>query len=266
MKTASPLEYAFSVGKIRALEKFLITGEVFEEALDASLPEALRLIVESDLYGEGLLHVKDSDGLEKALAVETAKLKKLVRGLLVDKSLEDFLDIASLEGVCLEMSHYHNEFLSGYLKHIVDMQNIKTFLRLSATGEPVRELDSRIGCGGFLPPGFFRELYEKDIEVFVTKLEYVHVGNRLMDYASYLRDGIKKAAEEKSFVLLEKSIQDLLIHILRPAKYLAFGPEAVIAYYYAKTNEINLIRMICLAKLNSLDKAFVAERMNSVYA
>lgn len=266
MKKASPLDYAFSVGRIRALEKSLIPEEVFSEALNLGLEGAMRLFVEADLYDEALLHVRDSNGLEKVLTEELDKVKKLVKGLLVDKVLEDFLDIRSFEGICIEMGHYHNEFLTTYLKHLVDMHNIKTFVRLRVAGEGPEVFDERVACDGFIPKSVFSSYYTKDIEAFITKLEYIHVGNRIVDYSVFLRDGIKKAMEERSFILLEKSIQDALIGFLRPAKYMSFGPEAVVAYYYAKLNEINLMRMICLAKMNALEKERVAERMNGVYA
>ena len=55
MKKTSPLSYTFAVGRIKALEKFLIKSEVFEEAVELDMPEALRLFVESDLYSEELL-------------------------------------------------------------------------------------------------------------------------------------------------------------------------------------------------------------------
>ncbi|MGE5197873.1 MAG: V-type ATPase subunit [Deltaproteobacteria bacterium] len=54
--------------------------------------------------------------------------------------------------------------------------------------------------------------------------------------------------------------------MLKPAKYFTFGPEPLIAYYFAKNNEIGLIRMIILAKLNDVPAAIVKERLNTVYA
>ena len=83
MRGQSYLNYAFAVGKIRALEKFLIQGEVFEEALASGLNEALRLFVESDLYSEELLHIRDSRSLEEVLGRELLRLKKTIRGLCV---------------------------------------------------------------------------------------------------------------------------------------------------------------------------------------
>jgi len=81
-----------------------------------------------------------------------------------------------------------------------------------------------------------------------------------------LGEAIRKLERESSFVALEKEINDFLIQILKPAKYLSFGPEPILAYYFAKVNEINLIRMIILAKLNNVPSDLVKERLNNVYA
>ena len=65
---------------------------------------------------------------------------------------------------------------------------------------------------------------------------------------------------------LEKAICDFLMRELRTAKYVTFGPEPVVAYYFARVNEINLMRMIILAKLNNFSSEFVKERLNLTYA
>ncbi|MBM3251698.1 MAG: V-type ATP synthase subunit C, partial [Candidatus Omnitrophica bacterium] len=79
-------------------------------------------------------------------------------------------------------------------------------------------------------------------------------------------DAIKNLIEQKSFLMLEKAINDFLMETLKPVKYISYGPEPLMAYYFAKTNEINLIRMIILAKLNDVSKDLVKERLNAVYA
>jgi V/A-type H+-transporting ATPase subunit C len=94
----------------------------------------------------------------------------------------------------------------------------------------------------------------------------VHKHQQLIDYASFLREPIQKLESEESFVALEKAMNDFLIEVLRPAKYLVFGPEPLLAYYFAKVKEINLMRMIILSKLNNVSSELVRRRLNSVYA
>ena len=262
----SPLNYAFAIGKIKALEKFLIRKEVFEEAIESDLSGALRLFVESDLYSDELLHIKDSRHLEELLNQELAKLKKLISELILDKELLGLLEFKKLDEIENILNIYPGAFLKDYFSHLIDMHNIKTFLRLYILKEPIELLRNLITCEGFIKKGVFLKLYEQDLSRFIFQLEYVHKDSQIIDYAFLLRRPIEKLKEEGSFVFLEKAINDFLIEVLKPAKFISFGPEPLLAYYFAKSNEINLIRMIILAKLNNVSSDLVKERLNNVYA
>lgn len=265
-KKVSPLNYAYAVGKVRALENFLIRQEVFDEAIESSLAEALRLFVEADLYSDELLHVKNSQQLEAILNQELVNLKKLIRDLLLDKELFSLVELNTL--TCAEniLKTYQSEFLEDYLAHLIDMHNIKTFLRLYILKEPQEILAELLTCEGFLKKEAFLKLYSQDLVAFLTQLEYVHKRACIIEYASFLKDAIEKLEKENSFLYLEKAMNDFLIFALRIAKYINFGPEPVLAYYFAKVNEMNLVRLIILAKLNNLSTEIVKERLNSVYA
>ncbi|MDD5004985.1 MAG: V-type ATPase subunit [Candidatus Omnitrophica bacterium] len=265
-KSVSNLEYIFAVGRIRALENFLIKSEVFEEAIESDLGEALRLFVEADLYSEELLHVKDSRQLEDLLAQELSKVKKLVSELILDKELLRLLDLNTTECAVHIVRNYPSKLLKDYLLHVIDMHNIKSFLRLYVLKEPREKLETEISCEGFIRKKDFLELYDKELTAFLNRLEYVHKDCCTLDYTYSLGQAIDKAVRENSFIALEKSMNDFLINVLKAAKYLGFGPEPVLAYYFAKANEIGLIRMIILAKLNNVSAELLKERLNSVYA
>lgn len=265
-KKISVLNYAFAIGRIRELENFLIKREVFEQTIEIDLNEALRLFVESDLYSEELLHVKNSQELEEVLKKELLKLKKLMSDLLLDKGLLGLIEDGALERMRKVLISYPSEFLKDYIMHLTDMHNIKSFLRLYLLKEPVEKLKITLTSEGFIKRDDFLRLYEADLALFLNRLEYVHKHNQIIDYAYFLKEAIKKLEKENSFVYLEKAIDDFLIEVLRPAKYLSLGPEPLLAYYFAKVNEINLIRMIILAKFNAVSLDLVSERLNQVYA
>lgn len=266
MRRTSVLNYAFSVGKVRALERFLIRQEVFEEAIASNLNEALRLFAESGVYSDELLHIRDSQHLEVVLDRELAKLKQLISNLLLDKALLSLLEFNSQR--CIEdiLKTYQSDFLEDYLRHLIDMYNIKTFLRLYFLKEPPEKLKENLSCAGFIKVEDFLKLYSQGLAIFLNHLEYVHKDSQILDYASILREPIEKLQQEESFVSLERVINDFLIQILKPAKYITFGPEPLLAYYFARINEMNLVRMVILAKLNSVSADLVKERLNSVYA
>lgn len=259
MKKTSPLNYIFGVAKIRTLEKFLINKEVFEEAIESGLNEALRLFAESELYSDEILHIRNSQQLEEVLNQELLKLKKLVSDLLLDKSLINLIKINSLEEAQLIVKDYNSLFLNDYIIHLIDMHNIKTFLRLHVLAEPKEKLEGLLTCEGFIRKKTFLELYGQDLGLFLNRLEYVHKHDTIVNYVYFLGEGIQYLEKEKSFIRLEKLINDFLIEVLKPAKYLSFGPEPILAYYFAKVNEINLIRIVILAKLNSLSLALIKD-------
>ncbi|MCX5703886.1 MAG: V-type ATPase subunit [Candidatus Omnitrophica bacterium] len=260
-------DYVFAIGKIRAQERFLIPQEVFEEALEEPLNETLRLFVESGLYPDELLHIKDSRGLEAVLNQETLKLKNLIGSLILDKELLGLLELNIIK--CAEdiLKTYPSEFLEDYLRYTMDMHNIKTYLRLYVLGQPREELNKHLTCEGFVKKKVLLEVYNQDLAILLTRLEYIHKpSSMLLNYSSFLKEAVFKIKGGNSFVHLEKAINDFLIQALKPAKYLSSGPLPLLAYYFAKINEINLIRMIILAKLNKVPGDLVKERLNSVYA
>jgi V/A-type H+-transporting ATPase subunit C len=265
-RKVSNLEYAYAVGKIRVLERFLIKGEVFEEAVGASLPEALRLFVEADLYGEELLQVRSSAQLEEVLGRELEALKKQVGGLLLEEPLRGLLDAQTPEGLQRFAAASGNRFLNDYVSYVIDMHNIRTFARLGLLGEPREKLAERITCEGFIGRGDLLDCYGKELPVLLNRLEYVHIHGRVFDYAAALKEGIEKAYSAGSFVSLEQAINSFLVGQLRAARYISFGPEPLVAYYFAKVNEMNLIRLIVLAKINNVAAGLVQERLNGVYA
>lgn len=262
----SPLEYAFAVGKIRALEKFMIKKEAFEEAIKSSLEEALKLFVESGRYSEELLPVKNSLELEAALEKELLRLKQLTGELILDKKLIGLLELKNLEEARRILKDYRSDFFNEYFNYVIDMHNIKTFLRLSILKEPLELLKSHVTLEGFIKGEFFLECYAKDLAFFLHGLEYVRKGNSVIDYFAYLKDAISAAERTHSFIAFEKASADFLIQVLKRAKYISLGPWPLLAYYFAKVNEITLMRMIILAKLNDVSGELVKERVNAVYA
>lgn len=266
MKKVATENYAFAVGKVRALERFLLTAEALQQAQDADSRGALQLFAESELYPDELLHIKDSQGLEDLLGHELRQLQDMMRRLILDKPLQEFLALTDLGRLQRIAQNYRSQFLLDYLNFLIDMHNIKTYLRLYVLKEPDEKLRVLISCEGFIPKKDFIYFYAQDITFFLTRLEYVRVHGKILDYSLFLKEGIEKVTKEGQFITLEKQISDFLIKALKPAKYFTFGPEPLLAYYFARVNEMNLIRMIILAKLNNVTDDLVKERLNGVYA
>ena len=56
-----------------------------------------------------------------------------------------------------------------------------------------------------------------------------------------------------------------LISFLKRAKYVVFGLEPVVAYLLARENEVKMIRMIMIGKLNGLATDLLRSRLRDIY-
>lgn len=68
-----------------------------------------------------------------------------------------------------------------------------------------------------------------------------------------------------SITAFEKECEQLVLDVLQAAKYTAFGPDPVVAYYYARTTEIKNVRILLSAKAGGLDKEEITKRMRRTY-
>jgi V/A-type H+-transporting ATPase subunit C len=78
-------------------------------------------------------------------------------------------------------------------------------------------------------------------------------------------EGISQLKAQKSFAALERSVDDLLIQLLKQSREASFGVEPVVAYLLLKEYEIQAVRAVMVGKLNQLPKEKIKERLPSEY-
>jgi vacuolar-type H+-ATPase subunit C/Vma6 len=260
MKRRSPLDYAYAIGRVRALETRLVGKSVFREAAGApDLPAALKAISEAGRFLDGFADVRSASGLDAALEGEKAALRALLAELLADTGIPEIIDLDSRPHEALALAEgLGSPFITDHLRRAVDLGNIKIFLRarrLGLTGETFEAVALR---GGFLDEGaFVRGYAEPDAEI----------GARLAPtpYAPLWESAIGALAERETFVDLERGIENLLMTGLRPALTMVFGPEPVYAYGLAKRRELRLVRIVASGKINGLPAALIGERISDTY-
>jgi V/A-type H+-transporting ATPase subunit C len=259
-KRVSPLDYAFAIGKIRALETRLIKRNIFEEMVAASpIDEALKILSEAGDYPDEVMRIKDSTNLESILKKESEKNTTLVKKLLLEGELLEpliWLDnlIESLESA----ARCKNIFLISYLRHFIDLANIKVSLRMINLARPKDNLAKALFMGGYIGRDKFLKTYDQPLHIFIANFRYT-------DYAEAVREGTEYFQRQNSFLRLERKVDDYLIGFIKQSKYITFGPEPILAYYLAKQNEIKLIRLVIIGRLNNLPKEEILERLNDTY-
>ncbi len=260
MKKPSRLSYAFAVGRIRALERTLISSAVFREAAEErELTAAMKVLFDAGQFEDTILKVSDSDELDDLLVEEDAKIYTMMRELLEEQEILDIITQESQPDRVLGLAEESGyAFIRNYLKHKIDLGNLKILLRTKYAGLPTEAFERLIMSGGFL---------DDDIFFRSQELSFQEIGDTIKT-SPYLNlwDTATDALEElETFVPLERGIEDFLTEYLRKAKYIVFGPEPVFAYVLAKRRELSLVRLVAVGKLQSIPVETLKQRISETY-
>ncbi|WP_297437129.1 V-type ATP synthase subunit C [uncultured Clostridium sp.] len=151
----------------------------------------------------------------------------------------------------------HN-VIQKYASALADLTNIKTLLRVKKQKKNREFLSDTLVEGGMIDFERFILLLNDSTENIVTKLAYTN-------YESILKEGIQEYSSTGSVSVIEKLIDNYIMVIMKDAKYITSGPMPVIAYIYAKENEIKQIRTIMVGKLNKISEEVIRERLRDAY-
>jgi len=260
MSRPSRLNYAYAVGRVHALEKYLVQHAVFREAAEATdFLAALKIIYDAGNYPEDLTKLRTSEELDAFLRGEEESLRRLLAEIVLEKNILEVFLLEKSPGEALglaERSGY--PFIRNYARHRVDLGNLKILGRVKYLGLSQDHLERRLMEGGWLDKGFFRESYP---------LSFAEVGEKLRSssYREAWERGTDILESRETFIGLEKEMEDFLMGYLREAKKITFGPEPVFAYGEAKRKELALIRLLGVGKVNLIPAEWLKERMSATY-
>jgi vacuolar-type H+-ATPase subunit C/Vma6 len=260
MKRPSRLSYAYAVGRVRALEKDLVDKAVFQEALEErDFANALKLIFDAGNFSEELIQIKDSTELDTFLEKEEEDIDRLLSEILLDEELMRIYRTDESPDKALavaERSGY--PFVQDYVRHRIDLGNIKIFFRAKYLGLPEDRLEVLVLRGGFVSEEFF-------LRNFALSLAEVGEELQTSPYKNLWTRAADALGERETFVELERGIEDFLMAYLKKAKYIVFGPEPVLAYGLAKKRELSLVRLIGVGKFNRIPDELLKERIGETY-
>ena len=260
MKRHSALDYAYAIGRVRALENFLVGRTAFLEAAGAvDLSSALRTLGEAGRFSEDFPDIRTSAQLDRAIEKEEAKLSSFLSEVLLDKPILDIFLRDSDPQEALGLGHELGcAFIMDYLRRRIDLGNIKIFLRARRLELPEERFRAVVLRGGFL-----------EVQMFLDKyvLPFSELGAALSStpYAGLWESSVRALTEKETFIDLERGSEDFLMAHLRQAKYMVFGPEPVYAYGLAKKRELLLVRMVVSGKIYELPAALLKERISETY-
>jgi V/A-type H+-transporting ATPase subunit C len=149
-------------------------------------------------------------------------------------------------------------FLMDYISAQIDLINIKSLVRVKAIGYGRDFLKKVILSNGKLDYAFFSDVFDESLETLIDRLAY-------KDYGKVVEEGISNYIKTKSLTKYEKLSDDFIFELAKKGKYVAFGIEPLVGYLMAKENEVKIIRMIMVGKINEIPNELIRERLRDVY-
>lgn len=328
-------QYAYAVGKIRAVEKRLLDKARMERMIDAKSPEeALKVLLESGYKGnsddyanafeyESILRNEqirvykllksiapepevfdlfllgnDYHNIKVLLKAEflgnehdymiidtgtipAAELKKKISernftGMsdIMRDAIEECIDVFNrtndpqIIDIILDRACFHQmkeyaaasgyRFVSGLVQLMIDLTNIKIFLRARNTGRNWDFLQKILLPGGNIDNKVFIENLGDSLEGLIGFLKG-------KPYGDICEEGIEAFKNTGSLAKFEKLADNYIMTHVKKAKYIALGIEPLIAYLWAKENEIKNARIIMVGKINNISSEVIRERLRETY-
>ncbi|ADL08762.1 V-type ATP synthase subunit C [Thermosediminibacter oceani] len=225
---------------VEAPEKLSTLGEVPAEELfklskgesDAAVPKRMRAAFEK--AAEAYEETRDPQQVD----------------LVLDRALYDELNM-----LVREIGH---DFLKSYLDALVDLTNIKTLVRLKYMQADLRTLEKSLLPGGSIDTGFFKKMFQEPVSAVIDALAFSR-------YSEVVREGLESWVSTNSPAVYERLSDDFLLSMLRKGLYKPFGLETVVGYLGARENELKILRVLMVGKINGISEDMIRERLRDVY-
>nr|WP_312576506.1 V-type ATP synthase subunit C [Sedimentibacter sp.] len=152
----------------------------------------------------------------------------------------------------------NNQFVTEYVKMLIDTINIKTFVRLRKMGKSWDFFSKVFIDGGKIPQKAFVTSYDEPFENFSEDL--IAYG-----FKDVFLEGTDELKETGKFTTLEKLCDNKLMEHIKTAKYISYGIEPLVGYLVAKENEIKSARIIMAGKLAEIPSDLIRGRLRETY-
>ena len=252
--------YQYGIGRVRALEAYLMTKQQIERMAGSESFEATFAVLSETPYAETLPRLKTAFDFEELVKLEFIALEDLLLKLSFNHPViaslfakriyttspfeVDKQYFANLRKACKTTQ---SPLIKNFIKHMIDSVNLKNLLRSRSK----EELFSAFIPGGLLDRDLILSLSGKSLDEIISRLEF-----------SPYFPAIKVSFPH----LFERQLDNFMINEFKRAKYLASGLDPLVGFFLAKENELKTIRFILICKKNSVVSKEINERVRINYA
>lgn len=150
------------------------------------------------------------------------------------------------------------ELFVNYVKDMIDFINIKSSIRLKKQGKDIAFFEDVLLSNGNIDKDAILFALNDSIESMINKFKNSRISSSLIK-------GLEAYKATNRLSDLEKYMDNYLMEINQPSKFVNFGPEPIFSYIVAKEAEIKTLRIIMVSKLNKLSPDATRERVRDLY-
>ncbi|MBZ4645053.1 MAG: V/A-type H+/Na+-transporting ATPase subunit [Petroclostridium sp.] len=294
LKVLTDAEYGYSAGEIssvyeyeqllreehkkvyKLLKEIAPQPEVFDLFLVRNDYHNAKVILKAEFLGQDFDELLTDTG-----SIPATKLKIMIKDrnmsdmpVIMQKAIEECIDTFNRTGdpqvidLILDKASFRQmketaerskvKFVIDLVEILIDLANIKTFLRVKRLKKSWDFLNKILIPGGRIDLKVFVQKLEEPLEGFVEALRYT-------PYGVFCEEGIENFKSTGNLTNFEKLSDDFVISFIKKAKYVSLGIEPLVGYLMAKENEIKIARIIMVGKINNISNEIIRERLREAY-
>jgi len=250
----------FDFHNIKTLIKGKLGGKKYEEIEHLMIELGMISPVELKkmIFDEEKTQFNINEEDENDIKVAINKAFKIFEKNENPQEIDLLLDKEMMALIHKTIESEESDFLHKYFEKYVDLLNIKLFFRMKVRERALKNLKAGLINNGSVTTDKFISLYSESLENFTEKMNTT-------GYGKIVEEGLRGYKEEGTLLHLEKECENHLTSYIKLAKQMPFGPEPLISYFLAKTNNALTIRMIMISKLNKIDPEEIKPRLRKLY-
>lgn len=148
-----------------------------------------------------------------------------------------------------------NDFLQEFVQKSIDIINITAVLRIKFEGREKTLLEKVLMDGGEITIEELLNRFDREAADLAKGTPFDKI----------VRQGVENFRETHSLFELERLLDNLKIEFIKEAKYIIYGPEPLIAHFWAMTQNAIIIRTIMVGKLNGVSENLIREKLRNLY-
>jgi len=175
------------------------------------------------------------------------------------QEIDIILDKACYKDMLKKAEETANQFIIGYVKLLIDILNVNSFVRLREAFKQSDFLQKIFLDGGNIDVKFFLASWDEN---------YQQIGEKWAPFGMkeiFQVGAVSVLTSEGKYTEFEKLSDNLRMKYLKDAKYISFGVEPLVGYMLAKETEIRNLRMIFTGTVTEVPKEVTQERLRAPY-